>query len=302
MGIIGSLKQAKHQLFLANKKYGRPVKDVAYKRISDVKKYTYNPEKYVKYVANIPLDLSPTFQVNHLRFNVEYDVSFPLAKAPHRLFVIWAGDNEMPQRRQESFAYIQENNPEFSVELVTPKNLKDYILPEYPLHPAYEYLSYVHKSDYLRAYLMHHYGGAYVDVKPMIGSWNEVLTGLNNDDNLWVSGAPEIGFWNVTPPPGPLGKDQELYYSKIAAQSAMACKPYSPLTYEWIAEIERRLDYFSSMLYEGCAEQPYGNNPEYPIPWLALLGQVFSPLCMKYMDHVAPVWGMHYEQMPEGHR
>lgn len=40
-----------------------------------------------------------------------------------------------------------------------------FILPEYPLHKAFEFLSAVHKSDYLRSYLLYHYGGGYSDVK-----------------------------------------------------------------------------------------------------------------------------------------
>ena len=34
-----------------------------------------------------------------------------------------------------------------------------------PLHPAYEHLSAVHRSDYLRAYLALHWGGGYCDLK-----------------------------------------------------------------------------------------------------------------------------------------
>ena len=302
MDIIGALKQVKHQFFLVNKKYGNPARDSLYKRMSKSKKYAYDPKKYVQRGAGVTIDKSSTFIVNHLRFNKTYDVASPLASAPHRLFVIWAGDNEMPDRRRESLAYIQKTNPEFTVELVTPENLHEYVVPEHPVHPAYKHLSYVHRSDYLRGYLMHHYGGAYVDLKPMIGSWSEVLDKLNSDDNIWVSGAPEIGYWNVAKPSGTLGTDLVINYSNIAAQSAMACKPYSPLTYEWMAEVDRRMDYFSSLLYEGCAEQPYGMNPEYPIQWSNLMGQVFSSLCFKYMDHVEPIQGMRYDDMPNGYR
>lgn len=51
------------------------------------------------------------------------------------------------------------------VELVTPKNLSDWVLPQHPLHRAYENLSLVCCSKYLRVSLTHHHGGGYCDLK-----------------------------------------------------------------------------------------------------------------------------------------
>ncbi|MEU5467039.1 hypothetical protein [Kocuria salsicia] len=51
------------------------------------------------------------------------------------------------------------------MELVTPENLSDWVLPQHPLHRAYENLSLVCRSNYLRASLTHHHGGGYCDLK-----------------------------------------------------------------------------------------------------------------------------------------
>jgi hypothetical protein len=55
------------------------------------------------------------------------------------------------------------NTPE--VKVITPVLLPFFILPDHPLHEGFEYLSGVHKSDYLRSYLMNFYGGGYSDIK-----------------------------------------------------------------------------------------------------------------------------------------
>ena len=53
---------------------------------------------------------------------------------------------------------------------MTPANLQDWVVAGHPLHPAYNDLSLVHRSDYLRAYLLHHHGGGYCDLKRPIKS------------------------------------------------------------------------------------------------------------------------------------
>ena len=48
---------------------------------------------------------------------------------------------------------------------ITEKNIDDYILKEYPLHPAFKYLTNIQKGDYMKAYMMNFYGGGYTDIK-----------------------------------------------------------------------------------------------------------------------------------------
>jgi hypothetical protein len=74
------------------------------------------------------------------------------------IFVFWTGDNSMSVQRKECFNKLV-NKSGCKVILTTRGNLNNWILPEAPLHPAFEYLSFTHKVDYLRTYFMHFYGG-----------------------------------------------------------------------------------------------------------------------------------------------
>lgn len=49
---------------------------------------------------------------------------------------------------------LLKKNIGFETILVTQNNLNKYIHLDYPIHPAFEYLSAVHKSDYMRTYLL----------------------------------------------------------------------------------------------------------------------------------------------------
>lgn len=71
-----------------------------------------------------------------------------------RIFVLWLGDEEMNANRKNSIQKL----PDGAV-LITKNTINDYIVKDHPIHPAYEYLSTIHKSDYMRCYLMHHHGG-----------------------------------------------------------------------------------------------------------------------------------------------
>ena len=52
-----------------------------------------------------------------------------------------------------------------NVKVLFKDDITAHILPEHPLHPAYEYLSETHKADYMRTYCMNFYGGGYADIK-----------------------------------------------------------------------------------------------------------------------------------------
>ncbi|MBB5598178.1 hypothetical protein BKA12_001258 [Neomicrococcus lactis] len=64
----------------------------------------------------------------------------------------------MSENRLKSLERLQKGSTA-EVILVSPANLDDWIVPSYPLHSAYENLSIIHRSDYLRAYFAYHHGG-----------------------------------------------------------------------------------------------------------------------------------------------
>jgi hypothetical protein len=110
----------------------------------------------------------------------------------HTIFCFWHSDdlNTMTHLRKVALECLQSVS-KCNVELITPSRLNDFIVDGYPLHPAFEYLSDVHKSDYLRMYFMHFHGGAYCDIKQIDHSWINYWNMLENDTNTWVIGYSE---------------------------------------------------------------------------------------------------------------
>ena len=138
------------------------------------------------------------------------------------------GHNEMSANRQRCLASMKENIG-VPLILITPDNLQEYILDSHPLHEAYPYLSNVHKSDYLRAYFMHHHGGGYADINYIM------VTGLQFSRN-WkmqkcVSYRLSRKSADVSMPRwGILGKT----YARIidlVGNCSYICKPYTPFHY-----------------------------------------------------------------------
>ena len=77
-----------------------------------------------------------------------------------RIWVFWTGDNEIPQIRKKNIESMK-NKSGAEIILVTSGNLSEYIAVE-KIHPAYNFLNFAHKADYLRCYFMHHFGGGIV--------------------------------------------------------------------------------------------------------------------------------------------
>lgn len=71
-------------------------------------------------------------------------------------------------------------------------------MPEAPLHKAFQYLSPVHKSDYLRAYFMHFYGGGYADIKHIHFNWFAYFEKLyNGPQDKYAIGYHEIFSYDI---------------------------------------------------------------------------------------------------------
>ena len=106
-----------------------------------------------------------------------------------RLFCFWTDDNIMSDDRRNALSTLSKTGLE--VIFINQDNLSDWILKHAPLHRSYEYLSSVHKADYLRCYFMHHHGGAYSDVKVIEDSWLSSYEDLEKSDYL-INGYREI--------------------------------------------------------------------------------------------------------------
>lgn len=278
-------RNAKHQIFLTR----RRIEDKKVKKIEDkiIKKnkeenFNYEPNKYLQTISGVTVPNSFTFHINHLKF--DKNTESQNNSCPSRIFTIWAGDNEITTNRKSALDVLRSANPTLDFILITPKNINDWIVKNDPLPESFENLSHVHQSDFLRAYLMHHHGGVYMDIKAVDASWQGIIEKLNNNPQKVAGGPREVSIFNCSLAEGPLGEDQRNNFSRHLCVAGLACKPGSSFTAEWLAEVKRRLRYFEDVLIENPAEQPWGMNPGYPVPWNCLGGSVFSPLCLKHHD------------------
>lgn len=236
---------------------------------------------------------------------------------PRRVFVIWSGP-PMNANRLAGLASLRAESG-VPVELVRDEDLPRWTVPTHPLPDALRHLSAVHRSDYLRAYLMHHHGGGYSDVKPTSGSWSPAFDALDADPDLVGAGYREVGRhgvadfglrlrrrWDVQPFLADWWRYRwlQLHHRSLIGNGAFIYRPHTTLTAAWIAEVERRLTVLAPTLARNPAREPkerpdhdYGAGPSrYPVPWSHLLGDVHQPLVRRHRRKVlqvvpTPVWG-----------
>lgn len=203
----------------------------------------------------------------------------PLA---HRVFVIWEGPMSTTRQRN---AQNLERYLGVPLVWITPETVGNWVVEDHPLHPAVEHLSLVHRSDYLRAYLLHHHGGGYVDLKRPEGSWVAAFDRASAAEDAWVTAYRERDGRGPAKLPGRLGRDLRWNFPRLVGGGALIARPRTPFTAEWLREVERRLDYLAPQ----AAEFPGGDRGEvvgYPASWNDLLGKIYYPLQLKHLDHV----------------
>ncbi|RUQ21176.1 capsular biosynthesis protein [Kocuria sp. HSID16901] len=286
--LIQPLRRVKHAGLALNKSSRRNIRlliDHSRSIYSKRFPYKYDLDRYQSFdkILRIHEASSLTFKVNHLMYSPPTDP--PHSPMPSRLFLLWTGDNDLSPQRMRAIKSLRRHNTELDVVFITAENLNDVVVQGHPLHPAYEKLSYVHRSDYLRAYLMHHHGGVYSDIKDMREPWKPLIDRANRDHTMWACGLIPPDSRDLSPAFGALGSDQRTHYTRMLDQRAFGFKPGSSWTDAWLSEVERRLSYFDRLLDEKRPQQPWGLNAEYPIPWTALLAQVMAPLSLKYSNH-----------------
>lgn len=214
----------------------------------------------------------------------EFPYSDELDKQINRvIYIFWTGDNEITPNRMGGIKSL-EKVCGVEVKLITPKNLLDYIKDDDPLPEAYQYLSFVHRADYLRSYFMYHYGGGYGDIKTYYHSWVPAFEKIEQSD-AYVIGYPEVGFEgaaNHSMKEGNLKNDLHYHWRYLIGNGSYICRPHTRFTAEWHTEAKRRLINFTEELRKHPATDPFGKNHGYPVKWSGLLGSIFHPLCLKY--------------------
>jgi hypothetical protein len=208
----------------------------------------------------------------------------PGEAVPRRIFAIWAGTNPMSSRREAGLTSLRQMNPHAEVVLVTPDNLPRWLVPGHPLPRAYGDLSLVHKSDYLRCYLLHHHGGGYADIKRFRHAWDEPFRELENSGQ-WLAGYTEVHRINAPLVGGPLQGDLRRASRQLLGYGALIARADTPLTAEWYDRVHTVLDEKSDelALHPGNVR---GDNPGYPLAWTEVLAHVVAPLTWKHQHHV----------------
>lgn len=223
-----------------------------------------------------------------------------------RVFVSWLGSNPMSDNRQRALESL--SNTGVPVQLITLDNVGQWVLPEKPLHPAWSYLSAIDRGDYLGAYLMHHYGGGYSDLKLTERSWLPAFDTLRAGRYVGV-GYPELGRWGVTnfDLAGPRSRFHfhrwnwwrrrwlQINYRSLIGNGAYIFLPRTSFTSYWFAAVEGELDKNLELLrcnpardprerrgspYDGCVSQ-------YPLTWAHLHADIFHPLVYRYRRQIS---------------
>lgn len=201
---------------------------------------------------------------------------------PRVIYTFWTDTNPMSENRKQCLQQLYDTTG-CQVKLITPETLGQYILPEFPLHPAYPYLSQTHKADYLRTYFMHFYGGGYTDMKRTEGCWESAFTDILQHVDYIANGYRE-------PTPECIAYDPyKPYYKDLIGNCSYIIRPNTEFTREWYSSMLQVLDRHLPELQTHPARHPRDKKEEgtgYPIEWNEMLGRIFHRLLYSYKDRL----------------
>ena len=213
------------------------------------------------------------------------------------LFCLWTGGEMMSDNRLLALWSIFRNTG-CAVAFINKDTISEWIKPGFPLHPAFPYLSSTHKADYLRCYLMHHYGGGYTDIKKTTKTWGCFFDILEESNKLAL-GYTELphGIPHIS---GEFGELLRKSHAELIGLCAFIFKRGSALTSAWLGMTNSLLDEKLAMLqrYPAChpLDQtgillPNGDKSLYPLRWAELLGEIFHPIIYEYRNELlqAPI-------------
>lgn len=282
---IDNVRKIKHLLFIMQKNRRRYL-DRVYRFYGNNFPISSERQTLVRNYYGVEFAKYSTFTVNHLLWNDKKTKCIDIKNVPPVIFCVWFGEGSLSEKREKSLSIIRENAHELKVVLITSENLSEWVVDDHPLPEIFSSLSAIHKSDYLRAYLMHHYGGVYLDVKTMRYDWRLLIESINSDSDIWAGGGPEESSANLGPASHANRWNQMAHYNSILYQAAFACRPNTPFTQEWIEEVNRRLRYYEDLLERSPALDARGQIGGYPVEWKSLLSEIFSPLSIKYSNNI----------------
>ena len=156
---------------------------------------------------------------------------------PKVVFIIWFGHKISDTRLSALNNLIK--NIKVPYILITEDNYLLFEKNNNKIHKAFKYLSGVHKSDYLRSYLLHHYGGGYHDVKFRNKDWKNEWE-IFSDERIWIKSRPEGDIsWIGYDIDNPETKVIQEKYKELGTMSWVICRPKTPYTQELINKINK---------------------------------------------------------------
>ena len=215
---------------------------------------------------------------------------FSLVPKRYTIYCFWTDDTPMSDTRKKCLQNLRDIT-ECRVVLVTNQTLPQYILPQHPLHEAYMYLSAVHRSDYLRCYFMHFYGGGYADIKLQMGSWQKAFRDFEINPHALVNGYQAGGPDGVSDP------ELKMEWFSLIGVGQFIVRPRTQFTLEWLTALHIRLDELLSELHNHPASHPHDHKDigtGYPVGYTHLLGLLFNRIQYKYREQTMYTVPKHY--------
>lgn len=213
---------------------------------------------------------------------------------PKVVFIFWFSHKDyIPTFTVRRFNALKSliENINVPVIIITNENYKNWILEEFPLNENFNNLSGVHKSDYLRVYLLYHYGGGYHDIKWREKSWENEWDKFQNK-NIWFIGRREIKESHIAYNPNTDNKNIQKRYNDMITFGWIISKPKNECLKLFIIRIEEILNNKSEALKlnpapkSRCGIGVDCDESKYPVRWLELLCEIFHPLMLNYIDHI----------------
>lgn len=171
------------------------------------------------------------------------------------VWMCWTGHNPVPPHLKLCMRTV-ERNAGVPVILLTPQNIAEYVPDP---HPAYPYLHLAHRADYLRCYLLHNYGGIYLDMDTIC------LQDLN-------------GLFNLLQDYEAVGYDGSQWGELIGISDMGPFRPLSNVTELWFnclhGKMERRK---TDMLSQGTDV----------FYWQEILRDIVVPVTVMHRDKVS---------------
>jgi len=186
------------------------------------------------------------------------------------IWTVWFGDEDPPpviQAAMQTCRDVHKDEPFLHYRVLTNKDLHDGNL-EFPLHSSFWLLDSVEQSDYLRAELMHYYGGFYMDADIIcLKSFRRTLVG--HFDAAAAQDTSKYGAW-----------------PSVSQNALGPFKPKSDITTEWHDGLHRTMDELTPRLLQCLGDNvsiPYPKSRRYGtsmcgVPWGGVI------------DFVKPVW------------